>query len=72
MRLFGAVIPGLVVVASFSAQVGRPTMVIQAMTGLGDVASGENRASTSVMADDDGVFGCHFLHEGIVNVALIV
>jgi hypothetical protein len=34
--------------------------------GSGDVASGENRASTSVAADDDGVFGCRFLHKGIV------
>jgi hypothetical protein len=38
----------------------------------GDVASGENRASTSVMADNDGVFGYRFLHEGIVYVALVV
>jgi hypothetical protein len=36
------------------------------------MASGENRASTSVVADDDGVFGCHFLHEGIVYGVIIV
>jgi hypothetical protein len=62
----------LVVVASFFAEVGRPTMVIQATTGSGDMASCENRASTSVVADDDGVFGCCFLREGIVYIALVV
>jgi hypothetical protein len=60
-----AVIPGLVVVASFSVEVGRPMMVIQATTGSSDVASDENRASTSVMVDDDDVFGCCFLHEAL-------
>jgi hypothetical protein len=61
-----------VVVASFSDEVGRPMVVIQSMMDSGDVASGENRASTSVVADDDGIFGCRFLHEGIVYVALVV
>jgi hypothetical protein len=37
-----AVIPSLVVVASFSAEVGQTMMVIQATTGSGNVASGEN------------------------------
>jgi hypothetical protein len=32
----------LVVVASFFAEVGRPTMVIQVTTGSSDVASSEN------------------------------
>jgi hypothetical protein len=49
-----------------------PTMVIQATMGSSNVASHENRASTSIVANDDGVFGCHLLHEGIVYVALIV
>jgi hypothetical protein len=61
-----------VVVASFSAEVGLPMMVIQAPMSSGDVASSENWASTSVVADDDGVFGCHFLREGFVYVALVV
>jgi hypothetical protein len=26
----------------------------------------------SVVADDDGIFGCRFLHEGIVYVALVI
>jgi hypothetical protein len=47
-------------------------MVIQVMMGSRDVASGENRASMSVVANDDGVFGCHLLHDGIVYVALVV
>jgi hypothetical protein len=47
-------------------------MVIQETTGSSDVAFSENRASTSVMADDDNIFGCRFLHEGIVYVALVV
>jgi hypothetical protein len=47
-------------------------MVIQTTKGSSDVASGENRASTSVVADVDGVFGYRFLHEGIVYVALVV
>jgi 3-hydroxymyristoyl/3-hydroxydecanoyl-(acyl carrier protein) dehydratase len=40
--------------------------------GSSDVASVENRASTSVVADDDDVFGCHFLHDGIVIGVIIV
>jgi hypothetical protein len=40
--------------------------------GSGDVASGENRASTLVAADDDGVFGCRFLHKGIVYGVIVV
>jgi hypothetical protein len=40
--------------------------------GSGDVASGENHVSTSVVADDDGVFGCRFLHEGIVYGVIVV
>jgi hypothetical protein len=52
----------MVVVAVSSVRDGRPTVVDLA----DDVASGENQASTSVMADDDGVFGYCFLHEGIV------
>jgi hypothetical protein len=47
-------------------------MVIQTTKGSSNVASVENRASTSVVADVDGVFGCRFLHEGIVYVALVV
>jgi hypothetical protein len=62
----------MVVVGSFFDEVGRQMVVIQATSGSVDVASGENRASTSVMADNDGVFGCHFLREGIVYVALVV
>jgi hypothetical protein len=42
------------------------------MTGSSDVASGENRASTSVVVDDDGVFRCHFLHEGIVYGVIVI
>jgi hypothetical protein len=41
---------------SFSVEVGRPMSVIQPMTESVTLASGENRASTSVVADDDGVF----------------
>jgi hypothetical protein len=59
-------VPGLVVVASFSAEAGRPTVVIQATMGSGNVASGENRASALVVADDDDIFGCRFLPEVIV------
>jgi hypothetical protein len=55
-----------VVVAFFSAEVGRLVAVILATTGSADVASGENRATTSVLAGDDDVFGCRFFHEGIV------
>jgi hypothetical protein len=62
----------LVAVASFSDEVGRPMVVIQPTTSSGDVAFSENQASTSVVADDDGIFGCRFLHEGIVYAALIV
>jgi hypothetical protein len=40
--------------------------------GSGDMASGENRASMSVVEDDDGVFGCRFLHEGIVYGVIVV
>jgi hypothetical protein len=58
-------------VAFFSARVGRPTSVIQPTTGSGDVAAGENRASTSVVADNDDVFGCRYLCKGIVFVVLI-
>jgi hypothetical protein len=72
MRSSGAAVPGLVVVASFSIKLAGPTMVIQTTTGSSDVASGENRASTSVVADVDGVFGCRFLHEGTVYVALVI
>jgi hypothetical protein len=50
----------------------RPKVVIQPTTGLDDVASGENRASTSIMADNDGVSGCRYLREGIINTFLIV
>jgi hypothetical protein len=46
--------------------------VIHAMTGLGDMASGENWASPSVMANDGGVSGWRYLHEGIVYGVLIV
>jgi hypothetical protein len=42
------------------------------MMSSGEVASGENRALMSVVVDDDGVFGCRFLREGIVYVALII
>jgi hypothetical protein len=56
----------------FSDEVGRPMVVIQPATSSGNVASGENRASTSVVADDDGVFRCCFLGEGIVYVAIVV
>jgi hypothetical protein len=42
------------------------------MTGSSDMASGENRASTSFVADDDGVFECRFLHEGIVYGVIVV
>jgi hypothetical protein len=55
-----------VVVAFFFAGVGRLVAVIQATTGSANVKSGENRASTSVVAGDDDVFGCRFLHEDIV------
>jgi hypothetical protein len=56
----------------FSDKVGRPMVVIQLATSSGNVASGENRAPTSVVADDDGVFGCCFLHEGIVYIVMVV
>jgi hypothetical protein len=46
--------------------------VIHAMTGLGDMASGENRASPSVMANDGGISGRRYLREGIVYSVLIV
>jgi hypothetical protein len=59
-------------VASFSVEIGRPMVVIHAMTGLGDMASGENWASTSVMANDGGVSGWRYLREGIVYGVLIV
>jgi hypothetical protein len=58
-------------VAFFSAGVGRPAMVSQPTTGSGDVAAGENLASTSVVADNDDVFVCRYLCEGIVSVVLI-
>jgi hypothetical protein len=45
--------------------------VIQPMKNSGDVAAGENRASISVVADNVGVISCHYLHEGIVFVALV-
>jgi hypothetical protein len=32
-----------------------PAVVIQPTTGLGDMAASENRDSTSVVVDDDGV-----------------
>jgi hypothetical protein len=41
-RWSGALGLGLVVVAFFSVEVGRPTKVFQATTGLGDMASSEN------------------------------
>jgi hypothetical protein len=56
----------------FSDKVGRSMVVIQPATSSGDVASGENRAPTSVVADDDGIFGCHFLCEGIVYFVIVV
>jgi hypothetical protein len=62
---------GLVVVAPFSIEVGWPVAVIQPTTDLGGVAAGENRASTLVVADNVGVFSCHYLNEGIVFVAPI-
>jgi hypothetical protein len=49
--------------ASFSAEVGWPTV----MTGLGDMASDENSASTSVVTDDDNIFECRYLCEDIVH-----
>jgi hypothetical protein len=61
----------LVVVAPFSAEGGRPVAVIQPMKNSGDMAAGENRASISVVADNVGVISCHYLHEGIVFVALV-
>jgi hypothetical protein len=60
-----------VVVDYFSAGVGRPVAVIQATTGSADVASGENRADVSCGRRED-VFGCRFLREDIVYVALVV
>jgi hypothetical protein len=73
MRSSGVAVPGLVVVVvSFFDEVNRPMVVVQPMMSLGEVASGENRASMSVVADDDGVFECRFLHEGIVYVALVI
>jgi hypothetical protein len=58
MRSSGAVV-GLVVVASFSVEGGRPTVLIQPTAGSGGVASGENRASTrswrTMMASSDVV-----------------
>jgi hypothetical protein len=47
-------------------------VVIQPATSSGNVASGDNRVSTSVVAHDDGVFGCRFLHEGIIYIAIVV
>jgi hypothetical protein len=64
-------VPGLVVVAPFSVEGGRLVAVIQPTTDSGDVAGAVNRASTSVVADNLGVFSCHYLHEGIAYVALI-
>jgi hypothetical protein len=58
--------------AFFSAEVGRPMVVVQSTTGSGDVASSENRASMSVMVDDDGVSGRRYLHEGIIYIVLVV
>jgi hypothetical protein len=48
----------MVVVASFSAEGGQMSMLIQPTMGSGGVASGENRASMSVVVDDDSVSGC--------------
>jgi hypothetical protein len=62
----------MVVVAVSSVGDGRPTVVDLTDDGFERVASGENRASTSVVADDDGVFGCRFLHEGIVYGVIVV
>jgi hypothetical protein len=42
------------------------------MTCLGDGASGENRASVSVVLDDDGVSRCRYLREAILYIVLIV
>jgi hypothetical protein len=39
--------------------------------GSGDMASGENRASMSVVADDGGVSGCRYLREGIVYGVIV-
>jgi hypothetical protein len=61
-----------VVVAFFSVEVGRPSAVFQATTGSSDMTSGENRASTSIVADDGGVSGCHYLCEGIVYGVIVV
>jgi hypothetical protein len=68
----GAAVLGLVVVAFFSIEVGRPTAVFQATTGSSDMASGQNRASTLVVADDGGVSGCRYLCEGIVYGVIVV
>jgi hypothetical protein len=62
----------LVVVASFSVEVGWPTAVFQATTGSSDMASGENRASTLAVADDGSVSGCRYLCEGIVYGVIVV
>jgi hypothetical protein len=58
-------------VALFSAGVGRPATVIQPMIGSGDVAADESRASTSVVAYNDSIFGCRYPCEGIVFVVLV-
>jgi hypothetical protein len=62
---------GLVVVAFFSVEVGRPMAMFQATMGSGNMASGENRASMLVVADDGDVFGCRYLREGIVYGVIV-
>jgi hypothetical protein len=62
----------LVVVAFFSVEVGRPTAVFQLTTGSSDMASSENRASTSVVADDGRVPRCRYLREGITYGVIVV
>jgi hypothetical protein len=58
-------------VAFFFAGVGRPTTMMQPTKGSGDVAAGENRVSMLVATDDEGVFGCRYLCEGIVFAVLV-
>jgi hypothetical protein len=62
----------MVVVAVSSVGGGRPMVVDLADDGFERCGIRENRASTSVVADDDGVFGCRFLHEGIVYGVIVV
>jgi hypothetical protein len=62
----------LVVAAFFSIEVGRPTVVFQVTTGSSDMASGQNRASTLVVADDGDISGCRYLCEGIDYGVIVV